>query len=513
VRSSFRTYVPAFASGAALVLCFPAFDLYPLAFVALVPFLVSASKMPAKGAFKAGFVLGVPYFFGTQYWIYHSINHYGGVPFALSLLVVLLLSLYLSLYTGLFGAMFSGMLRRSSLPALLVAPFFWVVLEFARSYVFTGFPWSSIGYSQYSFLMLIQFADITGVYGVSFLVLAVNGALADVFILRRRQEEMPLFQFYPVITGYILLFAAIAAALLYGNHRLAQVRPGALLTVTVVQGNIEQDIKWDPLYQNHVMGNYRDLTAAALRDEPAPPDMIIWPESALPFYFGFDQERTAKFKEFQRKIKMPLLVGAITVKSKEQGKYLLANSAVLLDPSREEPYTYDKIHLVPFGEYVPLKRVFFFLDKLVTGIGEYAPGENYQRASTAFGEFGTAICYEIIFPGLVRKFFQDGGDFRVTITNDAWFGRTAGPLQHWSMAVLRAVENRKPVIRAANTGVSGFIDSSGRIIAKTPIFKRMSLTSTVSTDRTRTLYSRYGDLFAFLCIIISVLLALTPRRK
>jgi apolipoprotein N-acyltransferase len=234
--------------------------------------------------------------------------------------------------------------------------------------------------------------------------------------------------------------------------------------------------------------------------------LIVWPETAVPFFFGSEKKYTEDLIDFERRLNSYLLFGSVLVKGKTDRKYLLSNSAVLLDKSGRVSYVYDKIHMVPFGEYVPLHKILFFINKMVVGIGDYTPGDQYIRAVTPFGQFATLICYEIIFPGLVRKFYANGGDFMVTITNDAWFGRTTGPYQHFSMAVFRAVENRKPVIRAANTGVSGFIDSSGRIISRTGIFQRLVLTQNVRTDTTRSFYSKYGDLFTYVWIIFSVVL-------
>jgi apolipoprotein N-acyltransferase len=501
-----RQYLPALASGIALVFSFPPFDLFPLAFLALVPFLVSLWPMTPGRAFKAGLFMGIPYFFGTQYWIYHSVHYYGGMPLVPSLAVVLLLSLYQSLYTGLFGLIFSLKMKKTALPALLLAPVLWVVLELLRSYAFTGFPWSSIGYSQYRFLPFVQFADITGLYGVSFMVVAVNGAVANLFLTRRRQQDKPLFHLAPTIIGQATLALALLAVFLYGHYRLNEVRPGHEFRAAVVQGNIRQDLKWDPSYMRNVMSIYEDLTASL---SPLKPSFIVWPETALPFYFGTDAALTEELVGFQRSLDAYLLFGAITVKDENT----LLNSAIMLDKSGNVSYTYDKIHMVPFGEYIPLKSVLFFLDKLVVGIGDYASGEEYTKAETPFGRYGTLICFEIIFPGQVRKFYKDGGDFIVNITNDAWFGETAGPYQHFSMAVFRAVENRKPVIRAANTGISGFIDSSGRIRGKTPLFRRLALMEDIRTDSTRTFYSRYGDLFAYLCIIVTVLLLVNAGRR
>jgi apolipoprotein N-acyltransferase len=483
-------------------------DLYLLAWFALVPFLVSLWEKSLKQAFISGVLMGLPYFFGTQYWVYHSIHHYGGMPFLLSLAVVFLLSLYLSLFTGLFGLLFCCKIRSSSLPALFLAPVFWTVLEFLRSYAFTGFPWSSLGYSQYRFLYVIQFADITGVYGVSFLILAFNGALADLFITRKRRAHMPLFHLSPTAAGYLLLVVSFAAVVLYGHFRLNEgPLEGQEVTVSVVQGNIEQDLKWDPAYQGEVVGIYKALTLEGLVKNPS---LVVWPETAVPFYFQYDKALTADLKRFQGGLGGPyLLFGSITVK----GPKMLSNSAVLLDSGGELQHVYDKIHMVPFGEYVPLKRVLFFLTRLVEGVGDYVPGKTPKRAETPFGEFGTLICYEIIFPGLTRKFFKDGGDFLVTITNDAWFGRTAGPYQHFSMAVLRAVENRKPVIRAANSGISGFIDSNGMVMSKTRLFDRTVLTENIMTDRRRSFYSRFGDIFSYICMVATVLLIVNLRRR
>lgn len=503
-RTLYR-YAPSAISGLLLVFCFPTFDLYPLAWVAIVPFLVSLSDKRPKEAFISGALFGIFYFSGTIYWIYYSINHYGGISLVASLGLVFLLSLYLSLYPGIFGLLFSTKIRSTRLPAMLLAPVFWTALEFLRSYALTGFPWSSIGYSQYRFLYGIQFADITGIYGVSFAVLALNGAIADIFITKRRRSEMPLFPRSQIYIGYSTLVLFLFLIIPYGYLRLHEHRHGNPVRVSIIQGNIEQDKKWEPEYQDETIRIYKELSKKAAVSSPR---LIIWPETALPFYFRYDVARTNDLIAFQRHLNSSLLFGTVLVQRPQSAvaPALLTNSAVLLDNSGNISFTYDKIHLVPFGEYVPLRSILFFIDKLVAGIGDYVPGHKVMKAETAFGRFGTFICYEIAFPGLVRKFYSKGGDFIVTITNDAWFGRTAGPYQHFSMAVFRAIENRKPVLRAANTGISGYIDSSGRIISKTPLFERRIETVEMMTDKTRTFYSRYGDIFSYICIIIALLL-------
>ncbi len=500
-------YGPAVLSGLLLILSFPRFDLYPLAWFSLVPLLVSLWEKDNLTSFKAGWLTGIIYFMGTLYWIHHSIAYYGNIPLIISILIVLLLSLYLGLYIGIFAMAFSIKLHRSRLPAVMIAPVVWVTLEFIRSYALTGFPWSSLGYSQYRFLTLIQISDITGIYGVSFIIVAINAAIADIFIRKKREERMPLLSRFWYTSGLLAISILLILIGIYGQLRLNQDRPGQVVRVALIQGNIEQDRKWLPKYQSEVMETYKSLTTQAMAYYPS---IVIWPETALPFYFGYDKGPTEDLIAFQKGLNTYLLTGCVVVKTPPSKKTVaqLTNSAILLDRGGNIPYVYDKIHLVPFGEYVPLKKVLFFLDKLVVGIGDFTPGNKIIRAETDSGSFGTFICYEIIFPGLVRKFYSKGGDFIVTITNDAWFGRTAGPYQHFSMAVFRAIENRKPVLRAANTGISGYIDSNGRIIRATPIFERRFDIVDMKTDSTRTFYSRYGDVFAYLCIVATILLIL-----
>lgn len=502
--------MPAVASGVLITLAFPSYDLYLLAWIGFTPLLLPLWGRTQKEAFRTGFAFGVTYFFGTLYWIYHSIHVFGGMPFVASFAVVLLLCLYLGLYPAVFSYLFLVIIRKTKLPALLIAPVLWVVLEFLRSYALTGFPWASIGYSQYRFLHIIQIADITGIYGVSFLVLAVNGALVDIVLIKRKLREMPLYPMGYAMVGMLALGITLIASLGYGAWRLGQERAGSSFSVSIVQANIEQDKKWEPAFQKEVLDIYFDLSKKAAAD--VPPQLIVWPETSIPFLYDYDAANTEKLLQMQKSLGSYLLFGTVMVREKTEGKSLLTNSALLLDPTGKLVYKYDKLHLVPFGEYVPLRGVLFFIDKMVAGIGDYVPGESYVKGGTDFGGFGTMICYEIIFPGLVRKFFTKGGDFIVTMTNDAWFGKTAGPYQHFTMAVFRAIENRKPVIRAANTGISGLIDSSGRIKAATALFTRQIVPGQVKMDNTMTFYTKYGDLFSYVCIVGFIIIVLNIKR-
>jgi apolipoprotein N-acyltransferase len=507
-------YAWAVASGLLVVLSFPTFDLFPLAWFAMVPLLVLLYDRSGKTSFKTGLSFGIVYFFGTLYWIYHSLNHYGSIHLIPSLLVVFLLSLYLSLYPAVFCLLYSTIIKKTDLPALFIAPVLWTALEFARAYVFTGFPWSSLGYSQYNFPLMIQSADIVGIYGISFMLVAVNGAIADYFIIKKRMQDKPLYSRFHTYAGWVILIAALTANICYGAYRLYQERPGAQIKVAIIQGNIEQDKKWDRQYQQYVSDRYRSLSSTAAEDttsSPGVPNMIVWPETSVPFFFGVNKALSDEHVQFQKGLNTYLLFGSVIMKDNAGRKF--SNSSVLLTKEGTVSYMYDKIHLVPFGEYVPMRNLLFFIDKLVEGVGDYEPGDSYAMAVTPFGSFGTPVCYEIIFPGLVRKYYVKGGDFIVNITNDAWFGKTNGPYQHFSMAVFRAIENRKPVIRAANTGVSGFIDSSGRILETSDIFESAILKADLKTDSSLSFYTKYGDLFSFICIVASILLLINARRK
>jgi apolipoprotein N-acyltransferase len=300
--------------------------------------------------------------------------------------------------------------------------------------------------------------------------------------------------------------------LVYGYVQLKHNDLGGNITVTVLQGNIDQDKKWDRNHQREVIDTYKELTLAAASEKP---DLVVWPESALPFLFGYEEELTDEITDLQKQINTYMLIGSVLVKGSKKGTSLLSNSVIMLSPGTDAIEVYDKIHLVPFGEYVPMGDLFPFISKLVTAVGDFVRGEEVKVMQTPFAKIGNLICYEIAFPGLVRKFTDRGANLIVTVTNDAWFGRTSAPYQHFSMAVFRAIENRIPVVRSANTGISGFIDSRGRINKKSDIFVKASLTENISVAHEKSFYAANGDIFAYLCLIIAsvmVLLGVVNKR-
>jgi apolipoprotein N-acyltransferase len=393
-----------------------------------------------------------------------------------------------------------------------------VTLELLRTYLLSGLPWSLFGYSQYRQLDLIQVADHLGVYGVSFLIVLTNVALAELYLWL-----MPLFRgFRPARLPWELVTTSamlIGLSWAYSTSVIVSEeseRPKATIQVGVVQPNIDQAVKWDQGFREETLRRYDHLTESFGYGT----DLIIWPEAATPFVYEREPLYQLQLVAMATRASAPLLFGSPAVRFDADRKPYLLNSAYLLSPEGSLLGRYDKQHLVPFGEYIPLKSsALFFLDKLVEGIGDFqaGPGPTILSIQPKMSDesmpqrpvkFGVLICYEVIFPDLVRHMAAAGAEFLVTITNDAWFGDSSAPAQHFSMVVFRSVENHRAFARAANTGISGFIDPFGRIIKASPIFMQTALQATITVRQQQTFYSRYGDVFAYGCMIISLLLCL-----
>lgn len=496
-----RDIILSVLSGVLVSLSFPTPDLWPLAWISLVPLIISLKGKSKKSPFTLGLLAGFFYFLITVSWVVNSMYNYGKVPLPISYFIMLMLVLYLALYIGLFSFL-RGLFVSSGQTVVIVSPLIWTALEFIRTYTFTGFPWVLLGYSQYRFLPIIQISDATSVYGVSFLIVMVNEAVARVImmIMERRQVRVSLKYAWPVF----LAGSLFVLVLLYGYQRLGEDigKGGKKLKVALLQGNIEQDKKWDERYRLETIEIYKRLTRDAAN---AGAGIIIWPESATPFFFL----REGVYREELRRLALDnhvyLLFGSPDIREKNN-KIELLNSAFLLSPEGTLASRYDKIHLVPFGEYVPLSKILFFIDKMVVGIGDFVPGDKYTVMDAGSGKIGVVICFEVIFPDLVRTFVSNGAEFMTTITNDAWFGVSSAPYQHFSMVVFRSVENRVPFVRAANTGISGSIDVYGRIRKSTDIFVEDKVVDEIVLRDRTTIYTRYGDIFAYLCVIISILL-------
>ena len=486
-------------SGILSVLIFPSINLEILAWVAFIPLLVALQGQSLKNAFWIGWSTGLIHFFGTLYWVTVAMAVYGHLPKSVSAGVLVIQVMYIALYFGAFAMLVQYLGKHACIPVIVSAPVAWTALEYVRTYFLIGFPWNLLGYSQHLTPVVIQAADVTGVYGTSFLVMLVNAGLYTcLFGKHARQEKL--------VTA-IVTIGCIGLCVMYGISTLSEFDRTAgdreTVRVAVVQGNIDQGAKWDVTFKQYILDTYIRLSAETLVEQP---DLIIWPETAAPFVFKYDPLYREKLVDAVKSWKTPLLFGVpdiVIVPPPKQ--YDSLNSAFLLSDQGELVTQYDKIHLVPFGEYVPFKKFLFFIEKLVTAVGEIIPGQEYTVMPFQDTPFSSVICFEIIFPNLVRKFVDSGARFLVTITNDAWYGRSAAPYQHFAMATFRAVENRSAIARSANTGISGFIDPVGRIMEQSDLFVEDWLVADIPMRATTTFYTQYGDVFAVVCVMLVIL--------
>ncbi len=498
------------ASGLLVCLSFPKADMGFLIWVALVPLLYAIRDTDLPGAFRTGFVAGLVYNVGLIYWIVFVVVQYGQLPLYAGVSVMLLLVMYLSLYPALFcvGVVY---FRKRGMGAVLMAPLLWTVLEYLKAHLFSGFPWEDLAYSQHGSLSLIQIADITGVYGITFLIVLLNCVFYDcmsgLFPSPGEKRKLPMPE---IIVGAGLVLLVFG----YGMYRVDTLKGAEEgldpVNVVLVQGNIDQSVKWSPQFQTETMDIYRELSADVSEGGVS---LIVWPETAAPFYFQDYDESSRGVINVTQKAGAWLLFGAPAYKRGEGGKLSFYNSAYLLSPDGSISGRYDKVHLVPFGEYVPLRRILFFIDKLVVGAGDFKPGEEIAPLPMGDKKIGTLICYEGIFPEIAREYRRKGAGLLVNITNDAWYGNTSAPYQHLTIAIFRAIENRTYMIRAANTGISAIVDPIGRVVSQTGLFERGTLRGTVRFTRHTTFYSQYGNIFACFCIGFLLMGTLVSVRR
>lgn len=505
-----KKLIASLISGFLLVFAFAPFGAGFVAWGAFVPFMYAADGVSRKKGFLLGFAAGGAFFLSTLYWVVHSMYYYGGVPMLTAVAVMLVLVLYMSLYWGLFGWFLAAAGKSDDLVRVFMAPAAWVALEYARAHLLTGFPWVLLGYSQASYLPLIQIADTTGVWGISFVIMAVNTALFLV-VRRIRDETAPSPLRAAIVAGAILITVAV-----YGFMKMSLVDRDAAawtpITAAVAQGSIDQSVKWDASMEDKTLEIYSELTLGAA-DKGA--RLIVWPETAIPFYYEKDRVEKGIPGRTAKKGRSFILTGSPSyIYNASKGGYDFYNSAYLLSPEGEMLGRYDKVHLVPFGEYVPLRTLLPFVSKLTAGIGDFAEGAGPVPVMLGKDGLGILICYEAIFPEIARAAVKNGATLLVNITNDGWFGRTSAPYQHLEMTVLRAVENRSYLLRSANTGISAVIDPVGRVLGKTGLFERTVLISKVSFRQGQSsFYTMYGDIFAIGSTVIACVFALSISRR
>jgi apolipoprotein N-acyltransferase len=489
-------------SGLLLACSFPLPDYHLLAWFGLVPLIMVMQRRP----FKSGFVAGVVFFAVTLYWVNIVMTTYGHLPVVLSFLLYLLLAAYLALYWGIASWAACRLKEFRSYSFALTLPVFWVALEFLREFLLTGFPWATLGYSQHDWLPMVQSADLFGVYGLSYLLVLSNTVIGECLLLCR--GENPQWRPGKALAAVLLLLMLNYG---YGEWCLQQDIDSRTetLSTAVVQGNIPQDLKWRPDNQINTVKTYRDLSLRA--EQEGASDLIIWPEAAMPFYFQDGGPLAESVAELATETKASLLFGSPAYR-RDSGNLSYLNSAFLLSRTAQVQGRSDKIHLVPFGEYVPLGKFLPFVNKLVVGIGDYSPGE-INPLPIAEHQLGVLVCYEVIFPELAREYVRQGSDLLVNITNDAWFGKSSAPWQHLAMARFRAIENRVWLARSANTGISAFIAPSGKVVEQTELFESAFLKADVGLGARPKIYSQMGDLVPGAFLIVCLVWLLQTRRR
>lgn len=430
-------------------------------------------------------------------------HRYGQLAVPVAMFILLAFCMYVGLYHGFFGlllALVAGE-RASGRRALLAAPFLWVAVELARTRI-TAFPWELLGSSQIDNAMLTRITTITGVYGLSFEIVLVNSVLAAAFLLQRERRKWLLASALGA-AGVLQLGVLFSPPAVPADHAALLVQPN----VAVMEGGV-----WTADYFQSTL---RELSQISLHppagmnakdgNDARPYDLIVWPESPTPFFLN-DPNFTAPIATLAQQSQTWLLVGSIGIENTNGSPRPPAafNSAALLSPAGEFSARYDKVHLVPFGEYVPFKDMFPFMDMLTQQVGTFGWGHSREPLAAGAQKLGVFICYESVFPDEVREFARRGANVLVNVSNDGWYGDSGAWRQHLQQTRMRAIENRRWLLIGTNTGMTASIDPYGRIVAATERKILTALPAPYALTSGTTFYTRHGDVFAYLCAIISL---------
>jgi len=499
--SILKRYAASALSGVLLFACFPLLNRNGLVWVACAPLLVAlASERSLGRAFGLGYVTGAVFLAGSCYWFIPVMENYGKLARPLAVGVWLLFAIVFAVFFGAFGLVV-GLVRRRSVPqALMLSPFVWVAAELARTYLITGVPWNLLGYAVGAD-GLRQLASVTAVYGLSFLAVATSALTAAALLDARRKR------LWFSLAGWFLLLAAAnrflaPPALAPGAASALLVQPNVPLDETVLEG-------WGPWHDRAPLDRLVGISLAGL--EPlgsdsgpgAAPPLVVWAENPAPFYFDRDAVFRTAIENLARRGRAYVIASTVTFAGSDYA--LPKNSAVIVDPDGRLVAQYDKIHLVPFGEYVPWWAFPGHVGKITSQVGNFVPGAKYQIAEAPEGKIAVFICYEGIFPQLVRRLAAQGAGVLINISNDAWYGDTPAAFQHLEMERWRAVENGRYLLRATNDGITALIDPYGRIVAELPRHRMGALPARFRYLARRTFYTAYGDVFAWVCVVVAAL--------
>ncbi len=483
----------------------PGYDIPGLSFACLVPLLILSTmsagvRQAARRGCLAGTVANLP----LLYWIAYTVAVPGNLGWFPGGLAALLVSAYLGIYVSL-AAVFAHLLRkRFGIAGLWVFPAAWVCVEYARSILLTGFPWLLLGYGLSGDSQLRQAADLAGVYGLGFLLATANVCLYMAGASWVQGKRKALWSHLAGAVAIVLFLHAYGAA---GKMSPGRKGPGGTIRVGIAQGGVDQSLKWDPARQKETLRIYAALTKEAAGRGV---EVVVWPETAAPFFYGWEREMSAAVDGVAIENRVPVIFGAPWFDPSEGGRYY--NSVFLVGGRGIAEGRYDKQHLVPFGEYIPLRGLLFFLQKLTVGEEDFSAGRDPALFPVRGEPVGATVCYEAIFPAILRESVREGATWFVNVTNDAWFGDTVAPLQHLAMARMRSVEFRRPMVRAANAGISAIIDERGELVATLGLFRKGTLVGEIHPRGGETWYGKTGDIFAISCTIITVLILMVPGR-
>jgi apolipoprotein N-acyltransferase len=460
--------------------------------------VATGRPVPVARAFLLGVTTGLVYFGGTLYWVVETMRLHGGLPLPVSVPIAALLVAYLAIYPGLFAVLLAGAVRRLGVAGFWLTPALWVATEWLRASLGPGFPWVPLGASQATVLPVVQLSSVVGVYGLSALLALVSAAAVVTAVNRTRPMRMGV----GAVAGLTVAIVAWGAFRVADGGLLAEGEP---VRIGLVQGSIPQEQKWDPRFSQDIVSRYLDLSRTVI-DQGA--DLVIWPEASTPFPLDTTAALAAPIRALAAEASTPFIIGSDQIEAGalgEASRYY--NAAVLVGPDGRSRQSYRKIRLAPFGEYVPLKSLLFFVGPLVEKVSDFTPGTEAVVFDVGGRRVSVAICYESVYPSLARQFVANGSALLATITNDAWFGRTSAPYQHFELGAIRAVEQGRFLVRAANTGISGAVDPYGRVLATTALFEPAALTVDVRLLTGRTIYSHLGDLVVWGSLVVAAWLA------
>ena len=488
----------ALVSAALLIISFPDFNLWPLAWIALVPLLLVVARRPRPlHCFCLGWLFGTLFFYGSCYWLTYPMIHTGGISAWIAFPLLVPGAVLVGLFPAVFLLLLARAIRKWGTGALFFAPLFWPALEWARLET-TGQLWNAVGYSQAYHPLLIQSARWGGVYAVGFLIILVNATLA--FALVRRTLRM----FVISVVALLVVVALVTLSRLPREvGRLIYRAPDAI--VVAVQPNVPMDVVKPENEMLQLTARHVEMSEAAVRQLPDPgsPRLVIWPESPMNFSYGTDSLLRDRLATFAKANHTSVLLNSQEL-APNDGIY---NSAVLINEEGKLVAQYDKIRLLPFGEYVPLPQWVPGAGLIRAIVGDFAPGTNYTLMPVGKVRVGVFICIESAYPAIARRFSSEGADVLINISNDGYLGATAVMRQHLANAVFRAVENGRPVLRVTNTGITAYIAPSGEVREATAGFKpEVRIWTIAQVPQGQTFYTKHGDLFVIVCAVLSLLI-------